>query len=66
MAAWQARDWPGNVRELRHLADRWVLGLEDTATEAADRDAPEARLAMARPRRRGPVWRPSWRPSSAG
>ena len=41
MAAWQARDWPGNVRELRHLADRWVLGLEDTATEAAERDAPE-------------------------
>jgi two-component system C4-dicarboxylate transport response regulator DctD len=41
MAAWQARDWPGNVRELRHLADRWVLGLEDTATEAADRGAPE-------------------------
>ena len=41
MAAWQARDWAGNVRELRHLADRWVLGLEDATTEAAERDAPE-------------------------
>ena len=35
MAAWQARDWPGNVRELRHLADRWVLGLEAAPTVAA-------------------------------
>jgi len=46
MAAWQARDWPGNVRELRHLADRWVLGLEAAPTVAAPAsdgpDMPEA------------------------
>ena len=28
-------DWPGNVRELAHFADRFVLGLEDQAGEAA-------------------------------
>ena len=35
MAAWQSRDWPGNVRELRNFAERWVLGLEPAAPDAA-------------------------------
>ncbi|WP_230770788.1 sigma-54-dependent transcriptional regulator [Sphingomonas sp. Leaf4] len=29
-------DWPGNVRELAHFADRFVLGLDDVAGDAAD------------------------------
>jgi two-component system C4-dicarboxylate transport response regulator DctD len=45
MAAWQTREWPGNVRELRNFAERWVLGLEAVAADAADKAAPSTLAA---------------------
>jgi two-component system, NtrC family, C4-dicarboxylate transport response regulator DctD len=43
-------DWPGNVRELAHFAERFVLGLEDSAD--AQRPAPaELDAAMPLPER---------------
>ncbi len=40
LAAMATQDWPGNVRELRNAADRFVLGLDPTATPATD-DTPQ-------------------------
>ncbi|MCD2172504.1 sigma-54-dependent transcriptional regulator [Rhizobium sp. C4] len=34
MLALQARGWPGNVRELSHVAERFVLGLDEDAERA--------------------------------
>ncbi|RVC82871.1 sigma-54-dependent Fis family transcriptional regulator [Mesorhizobium sp. M4A.F.Ca.ET.022.05.2.1] len=43
-------DWPGNVRELAHFAERFVLGLEDSA--GAQQPAPaESDAAMPLPER---------------
>lgn len=34
MRGLQSRDWPGNVRELSHVAERFVLGLDEDAGKA--------------------------------
>ncbi|MEX3015081.1 sigma-54-dependent transcriptional regulator [Gymnodinialimonas hymeniacidonis] len=34
LAEMAARDWPGNVRELRNAAERAILGLDGTASDA--------------------------------
>ena len=44
LAGLAARDWPGNVRELRNLAERTVLGLEETDPEADPGGAGTCRL----------------------
>ena len=44
LAGLAARDWPGNVRELRNLAERTVLGLEETDPEADPGGAATGRL----------------------
>ena len=44
IAALLAHDWPGNVRELRNLAERTVLGLEETDPEADPGGAGTCRL----------------------
>ncbi len=41
LRALQSRDWPGNVRELSHVAERFVLGLDEDAGKA-DSAVPEA------------------------
>ncbi len=41
MRALQSRDWPGNVRELSHVAERFVLGLDEDAAKR-DNSPPEA------------------------
>jgi two-component system, NtrC family, C4-dicarboxylate transport response regulator DctD len=41
MQALQARAWPGNVRELSHVAERFVLGLDEEA-ERTGEAVPEA------------------------
>lgn len=41
MQALQARAWPGNVRELSHVAERFVLGLDEDAEKTGEA-APEA------------------------
>jgi len=42
MQALQARAWPGNVRELSHVAERFVLGLDEEAKRTEAPAAPDA------------------------
>lgn len=42
MNALRTRTWPGNVRELSHVAERFVLGLEETDDQPAVAPAGEA------------------------
>ncbi len=45
LAEMTERNWPGNVRELRNAAERLVLGLDSTSSEAASPMTTGSRLA---------------------